>query len=90
MNARLALSSVPQVDLEVGLKTSNGMWEAYKDEQMRGWARPVLAINATRVGHSERTIYRLNNYKLLDGRRCRLHLSVWSQSFTAAVLSRRG
>ncbi|RYP13108.1 hypothetical protein DL767_010867 [Monosporascus sp. MG133] len=32
-------------------------WEAYKDEQMRGWARLVLAINAAPVGHQMNNEY---------------------------------
>ena len=38
------------------------MWEVWTDENIRGWGRPVLAINAAKVGNPERAIYHLTNY----------------------------
>ncbi|RYP55074.1 hypothetical protein DL769_010252 [Monosporascus sp. CRB-8-3] len=63
VDARLAVSPVLRVDPGVGLKTFDKMWGPYKDEQMWGRARHVLAIKAARVGHSERAIYQRINYE---------------------------
>ncbi|KAI8960287.1 Six-hairpin glycosidase-like protein [Daldinia sp. FL1419] len=56
------LPDTPAVDPEVGLKTSNKMWEVWTDENIRGWGRSVLAINSARVGNPERAIYHMTNY----------------------------
>lgn len=46
----------------MGWKTSEKIWEVWTDADLRGWARPVLAINAARIGNPERAIYHLTNF----------------------------
>ncbi|ORY55649.1 Six-hairpin glycosidase-like protein [Pseudomassariella vexata] len=56
------LPDTPAVDPEIELRTADQVWEAWRDEDIRGWGRPVLAINAARVGRPERAIYHLTAY----------------------------
>ncbi|KAL4884937.1 Six-hairpin glycosidase-like protein [Aspergillus karnatakaensis] len=57
------LPDTPAVDPEVAKRTSDKVWEVWKDEDIRGWGRPVLAINSARVGERERAIFHLTNYE---------------------------
>lgn len=50
------------VDPEIGLKTADKVAEVWTDEKIRGWGRPILAINSARVGRPERAIYHLTAY----------------------------
>lgn len=50
------------MDPAVGLRTADKVWEAWGDDQIRGWGRNILAINAARVGNPERAIYHLTNF----------------------------
>ncbi|KAF4814608.1 hypothetical protein CGCTS75_v013343 [Colletotrichum tropicale] len=56
------LPDTPLVDNAVGLRTADKVWEAWGDDQIRGWGRNILAINAARVGNPERAIYHLTNF----------------------------
>ncbi|KZL82448.1 six-hairpin glycosidase-like protein [Colletotrichum incanum] len=56
------LPDTPAVDPEVALKTANKVWEVWTDQTIRGWGRPVLAINSARIGNPERAIYHLTAY----------------------------
>jgi hypothetical protein len=56
------LPDTPAVDPEVALRTSNKVWEVWGDAKIRGWGRPVLAINSARIGNPERAIYHLTAY----------------------------
>jgi hypothetical protein len=50
------------VNPDVALKTAKKVWDIWTDNKIRGWGRPVLAINAARVGKPERAIYHLTAY----------------------------
>lgn len=50
------------VDPEVSLRTADKVAEVWTDLKIRGWGRPVLAINSARVGRPERAIYHLTAY----------------------------
>ncbi|KAK6222011.1 hypothetical protein LQW54_001234 [Pestalotiopsis sp. IQ-011] len=56
------LPDTPAVDPEVALRTSDKVWEVWGDADIRGWGRPVLAINSARIGNPERAIYHLTAY----------------------------
>ncbi|RAR09823.1 hypothetical protein DDE82_001540 [Stemphylium lycopersici] len=56
------LPDSPAVDPEVALRTADKVWEIWGDEDIRGWGRPVLAINSARIGNPERAIYHLTAY----------------------------
>ncbi|CAH0000650.1 unnamed protein product [Clonostachys byssicola] len=53
----------PAVDSEIALKTADKVAEVWTDEKIRGWGRPILAINSARVGRPERAVYHLTAYK---------------------------
>lgn len=56
------LPDTPAVDPEVALRTADKVWEIWADANIRGWGRPVLAINSARIGNPERAIYHLTAY----------------------------
>ncbi|KAJ0383686.1 hypothetical protein COL922a_009983 [Colletotrichum nupharicola] len=56
------LPDTPAVDPEVALRTADKVWEVWTDQKIRGWGRPVLAINSARIGNPERAIYHLTAY----------------------------
>ncbi|KAF3015850.1 hypothetical protein E8E14_006613 [Neopestalotiopsis sp. 37M] len=56
------LPDTPAVDPEVALRTADKVWEVWGDASIRGWGRPVLAINSARIGNPERAIYHLTAY----------------------------
>jgi hypothetical protein len=56
------LPDTPAVDPAVALRTADKVWETWGDAQIRGWGRPVLAINSARIGNPERAIYHLTAY----------------------------
>ncbi|KAM0329493.1 hypothetical protein ACHAQA_004802 [Verticillium albo-atrum] len=56
------LPDTPAVDEEVGRRTADKVWEVWTDQTIRGWGRPILAINSARVGNPERAIYHLTAY----------------------------
>jgi hypothetical protein len=57
------------VDLAVGLRTTDKVWEVWGDAQIHGWGRSVLAINGARTGNPERAFYHLPafDYWIIDG-----------------------
>ncbi|KAI1780820.1 Six-hairpin glycosidase-like protein [Hypoxylon cercidicola] len=56
------LPDTPAVDPDVALKTADKIWEIWTDDKIRGWGRPVLAINSARISNPERAIYHLTAY----------------------------
>lgn len=56
------LPDTPAVDPEVALRTSEKVWETWKDSKIFGWGRPVLAINAARVGRPARAMEYMTAY----------------------------
>jgi hypothetical protein len=56
------LPDTPAVNAKVALATAKKVWEVWTDDKIRGWGRPVLAINAARVGSPERAIGHLTAY----------------------------
>jgi hypothetical protein len=56
------LPDTKAVDPEIALKTADKIWEVWTDTKIRGWGRPVLAINSARIGNPERAIYHLTAY----------------------------
>jgi hypothetical protein len=50
------------VDKEVALATAEKVAEVWTDDKIRGWGRPVLAINSARIGKPERAVYHLTAY----------------------------
>ncbi|KAB2110634.1 hypothetical protein AG0111_0g1406 [Alternaria gaisen] len=56
------LPDTPAVDPKVALRTADKVWKVWTDDKIRGWGRPVLAINSARVGNPERAIYHLTAY----------------------------
>ncbi|KAF9771295.1 hypothetical protein IL306_011074 [Fusarium sp. DS 682] len=56
------LPDTPAVDGKVARRTAEKVWEVWTDQSIRGWGRPVLAINSARIGNPERAIYHLTAY----------------------------
>ena len=56
------LPDTPAVDANVAQRTADKVWELWGDDKIRGWGRPVLAINSARIGNPERAIYHLTAY----------------------------
>jgi hypothetical protein len=56
------LPDTPAVDPNIALRTAEKVWEVWGDARIRGWGRPVLAINSARIGNPERAIYHLTSY----------------------------
>lgn len=50
------LPDTPAIDPGVALRTAEKVWEVWTDPKIFGWGRPVLTINAVRVGRPERAI----------------------------------
>ena len=56
------LPDTPAVDPKVALRTADKIWDVWGDEDIRGWGRPVLAINSAKIGNPERAIYHMTAY----------------------------
>ena len=56
------LPDTPAVDPHTALRTADKVWEVWGDAKIRGWGRPVLAINSARIGNPNRAIYHLTAY----------------------------
>jgi hypothetical protein len=56
------LPDTSAVDPVVAKKTADKVWEIWPDEDIRGWGRPVLAINSARIGDPERAVYHLTAF----------------------------
>ncbi|BCS23017.1 uncharacterized protein APUU_31242A [Aspergillus puulaauensis] len=56
------LPDTPAVDPGIAKKTADKVWEVWTDENIRGWGRPVLAINSARIGNPDPAIYHLTAY----------------------------
>ncbi|KAI9167960.1 hypothetical protein HJFPF1_04103 [Paramyrothecium foliicola] len=52
----------PAVDLEIARKTADKVAEVWTDPKIRGWGRPILALNSAKVGEPERAVYHLTAY----------------------------
>ncbi|TDZ16484.1 hypothetical protein Cob_v010587 [Colletotrichum orbiculare MAFF 240422] len=59
---RGVLPDTPAVDPEVARRTADKVWDVWTDPKIRGWGRPVLAINSARVGNPQRAVYHLTAY----------------------------
>ncbi|PSN74345.1 hypothetical protein BS50DRAFT_605887 [Corynespora cassiicola Philippines] len=56
------LPDTPAVDPNIALKTADKVAEVWTDDKIRGWGRPVLAINSAKINNPERAIYHLTAY----------------------------
>ncbi|RSL74387.1 hypothetical protein CEP53_000283 [Fusarium sp. AF-6] len=56
------LPDTPAVDQKVARRTADKVWEVWTDQNIRGWGRPILAINSARIGNPKRAIYHLTAY----------------------------
>ncbi|KAI0913535.1 Six-hairpin glycosidase-like protein [Ustulina deusta] len=56
------LPETPAVDPAVGLRTSDKVAQIWTDDKIFGWGRPVLALNAAKVGNPERAVGYLTAY----------------------------
>lgn len=56
------LPDTPAVDPLVARRTADKVWEVWGDAQIRGWGRPVLAINSARIGNPQRAIHHLTAF----------------------------
>ncbi|TGJ88068.1 hypothetical protein E0Z10_g682 [Xylaria hypoxylon] len=56
------LPDTPAVDPAVGLRTANRIAQIWTDDKIFGWGRPVLALNAARIGNPERAVEYLTAY----------------------------
>ncbi len=50
------------VDPGVARATADRVWEVWGDDRIRGWGRPVLAINSARIGDPARAVRHLTAY----------------------------
>ncbi|KAI0431352.1 Six-hairpin glycosidase-like protein [Xylaria sp. FL1042] len=50
------------VDAAVGLRTADKVAQIWTDDKIFGWGRPVLALNAAKIGNPERAIGYLTAY----------------------------
>ncbi|KAK8852241.1 Six-hairpin glycosidase-like protein [Apiospora arundinis] len=50
------------VDPEVARATSERVWDVWGDGRIRGWGRPVLAMNSARIGRPDRAVYHLTAF----------------------------
>ncbi|KAK8074484.1 hypothetical protein PG997_009147 [Apiospora hydei] len=50
------------VDPDTACATADRVWDVWRDERIRGWGRPVLAMNAARVGRADRAVYHLTAF----------------------------
>lgn len=56
------LPDTKAIDDSVAKKTAERVWSGWADENIRGWGRPVLAMNAARLGERDRAIYHMTKY----------------------------
>ncbi|OAG04836.1 uncharacterized protein CC84DRAFT_805309 [Paraphaeosphaeria sporulosa] len=56
------LPDTPAVDPKIALATADKVAQVWTDDKIRGWGRPVLAINSARIGNPERAMYHLTAY----------------------------
>ncbi|GAW15177.1 hypothetical protein ANO14919_045860 [Xylariales sp. No.14919] len=56
------LPDTPAVDPAVGLRTADKVAQLWTDDKIFGWGRPVLALNAARVGNPERAVGYITAY----------------------------
>ncbi|KAI3327820.1 Six-hairpin glycosidase-like protein [Xylariaceae sp. AK1471] len=56
------LPDTPAVDPAVGLRTADKVAQIWTDDKIFGWGRPVLAINAAKIGNPERAVGYLTAY----------------------------
>ncbi|KAI0102383.1 Six-hairpin glycosidase-like protein [Nemania sp. FL0031] len=56
------LPDTPAVDAAVALRTADKVAEIWTDGGIFGWGRPVLALNAARIGNPERAVGYLTAY----------------------------
>jgi len=57
------LPDTPAVDPVVGLRTADKVAQMWTDDKIFGWGRPVLAINAAKIGRPERAVGYLTAYE---------------------------
>ena len=50
------------VDFATAVQTADKVAEVWTDDKIRGWGRPILAINSAKVGDPDRAIYHLTAY----------------------------
>ncbi|KAF4334881.1 hypothetical protein FBEOM_11272 [Fusarium beomiforme] len=55
------LAKPPQID-SLYTVYNDKIWDVWTDQNIRGWGRPVLAINSARIGNPKRAIYHLTAY----------------------------
>ncbi|KAI1426254.1 Six-hairpin glycosidase-like protein [Xylaria sp. FL1777] len=56
------LPDTPAVDPAVGLRTADKVAQIWTDDKIFGWGRPVLALNAAKIGNPERAVGYLTAY----------------------------
>ncbi|KAF1968677.1 hypothetical protein BU23DRAFT_540641 [Bimuria novae-zelandiae CBS 107.79] len=56
------LPSTPAVNTTLALHTADKVAAIWTDDKIRGWGRPVLAINSARIGNATRAMYHLTAY----------------------------
>lgn len=56
------LPDTPAVDPAIALATANKVAEVWTDDKIRGWGRPVLAINSARIGNASRAMSHLTAF----------------------------
>jgi hypothetical protein len=50
------LPDTPAVDPTTGLRTADKVAQIWTDDKIFGWGRPVLALNAAKIGNPERAV----------------------------------
>ncbi|KAI1179709.1 Six-hairpin glycosidase-like protein [Nemania sp. FL0916] len=62
------LPDTPAVDPAIALRTADKIAETWTDDEIFGWGRPALAINAARIGNPDRAVGYLTafDYWLFD------------------------
>ncbi|KAL1597087.1 hypothetical protein SLS60_008669 [Paraconiothyrium brasiliense] len=56
------LPDTPAVNPMIALATADKVAQVWTDDKIRGWGRPVLAINSARIGNPSRAMYHLTAY----------------------------
>lgn len=56
------LPNTPAVDPEIAFKTAKKIDEVWRDEDIRGWGRVVLAVNSARTGEPRRAVRHLTTF----------------------------
>ncbi|KAI1311756.1 Six-hairpin glycosidase-like protein [Xylaria venustula] len=56
------LPDTPAVDSAVSLRTADKVAEIWTDSNIFGWGRPVLALNAAKIGNPDRAVDYLTTY----------------------------